>query len=126
MPDGNWGKYVNIFGVDNSSFVHVDKKIILVLREDLARGLDDTTMTAKAKYPINFTQSEKTLALCLHYNGSNSFLFVNAVKMYQFKAKDSEKKPYPLRLGNISKHFAIYVMKKTVLKRAVNVFFCWL
>ena len=40
--------------------------------------------------------------LSIHYNGSNSFLFVNAVKMYQFKAKDSEMKPYPLCRGNIS------------------------
>ena len=37
--------------------------------------------------------------LSLHYNGSNSFLFVNATKIYQFKAKDSEIKPYPLCLG---------------------------
>ena len=41
----------------------------------------------------------------LHYNGSNSFLFVNATKIYQFKAKDSEIKPNPLCLGNISKGF---------------------
>ena len=40
--------------------------------------------------------------LNLHYNVSNSFLFVNALKMYQFKAKDSEIKLYPLCLGNVS------------------------
>ena len=43
--------------------------------------------------------------LSLHYNGSNSFLFVNARKMYQIKAKYLEIKPYPLCLGNISKDF---------------------
>ena len=32
--------------------------------------------------------------LSLHYNGSNSFLNVNAVRVYQFKAKESEMKPY--------------------------------
>ena len=37
----------------------------------------------------------------LHYNGDDS-LFVNAVKAYQFKEKDSEIKPYPLCLVNIS------------------------
>ena len=31
------------------------------------------------------------------------FLFVNAVEIYQFKAKDSEIKQYPLCLGNTSK-----------------------
>ena len=48
----------------------------------------------------------------LYYNGSHSFLFVNAGKMYQFKANDSEIKPYLLCLGNISKHFTMDNMKK--------------
>ena len=37
----------------------------------------------------------------LHYNGSNSNLFFNAVKMHRFKAKESEIKPDPLCLGKI-------------------------
>ena len=32
--------------------------------------------------------------LSLHYNGSNSFLSVNATKIYQFKANNSEIKDY--------------------------------
>ena len=44
------------------------------------------TLTAEAKYPINFKQSGKIFVLSLHCNGSNSFLFVNATKVYQFKA----------------------------------------
>ena len=32
------------------------------------------------------------------------FLLVNATKLYQFKAKNSAIKPYPLCLGNISKY----------------------
>lgn len=35
------------------------------------------------------------------------FLFVNAVKIYQFKTKYSEMKPYPLCFGIISKNFTI-------------------
>ena len=38
----------------------------------------DTILTAEAKYPINFTQPRTRFALSLHYNGRNSFLFVNA------------------------------------------------
>ena len=53
--------------------------------------------------------------LRLHYNGSNSFLFVNATKMYQYRAKDSEIKKYPLCLGNISGDFPANSMKKTEL-----------
>ena len=33
-------------------------------------------------------------------------------KIYQFKAKDSEIKPYPLCLGNISKGFTASNMEK--------------
>ena len=39
--------------------------------------------------------------------GSNSYLFFNAGKLYQFKVRDSEIKRYPLILGNISKNFAV-------------------
>ena len=58
----------------------------------------------------------------LEYNKSNSFLFVNAVKMYIFKAKNSEVKPYSLCLSNILKDFTINSMKKTELKRALKFF----
>ena len=70
-------------------------------------------MTAKAKYPINFTQSGRRFVLSLHYNGSNSILFVHAAKIYQFKAKNSEIKYYGLFLSNVSKDFTINNMKKT-------------
>ena len=56
-------------------------------------------------------------------------MFVNATKIYQFKAKDSEIKDYSLRLGNISKDFAINKIKlkkkKTHrIKRSCKKFFC--
>ena len=80
-------------------------------------------LTAEVKCPINFTQPRKRLVLSLHYNGSNSFLFVDATKIYQFKAKNSEIKDYALRFGNISKDFTINNMKTTGLKECVNVFY---
>ena len=55
--------------------------------------------------------------LSLHYNGSNSFLFVNAVTMYQFKAKYSEVKAYSLRFGITLKDFTLDNMKKTGFKK---------
>ena len=63
--------------------------------------------------------------LSLHCNGSNSFLFVDAVKIHQSRAKDSEVKPYPLCLGNISKGLTINNMnKKNRIKRKCRRFFC--
>ena len=41
--------------------------------------------------------------------------------VYQFKGKESEIKPYPLCLGNISNNSTIINMKKTGLKGSVLV-----
>ena len=60
--------------------------------------------------------------LSIHYEGSNSFLFPNEVKMYQFKGKNSEIKPYPLCLDNISKCFKLNNMEKNSIKRTLTVF----
>ena len=83
-------------------------------------------MTAEAQYSFNFSRSNRKFCLSLHYNGSNSFLFVNATKIYQFKAKDSEIKDYALCLGNISKDFTINNMKKNGIRRGGRciIFFC--
>ena len=109
-----------------SSSVHIDNKNknILILGKWPTQRLDDTTLTAEAEYPINFIQPRKRFVLSLHYNGSNSFLFVNTTKVYQFKAKKYEIKNYTLCLGNISKDFTISNMiKKNRIKRKCNFFF---
>ena len=49
----------------------------------------------------------------MHYNGANSYLFVNCTEMYKFKAKDSEIVASPLCLGNISKDWSTDNMKIT-------------
>ena len=120
------GKNVIAFVADMSSSIHIDhkNKNILIFSEGQTQGLDDTTLTAEAKYPINFTQSGKRFVLSLHYNGSNSFLFVNATKIYQFKAKDFKIKKYPLCLGNISGDFSANKMKKNRIKWVCVRFFC--
>ena len=63
-------------------------------------------------YSINFTEKNKKFCLSLHYNGTNSYLFVNGTEIYTFKAKDSEIVVTPLCLGNISKNWLIDNMKK--------------
>ena len=69
--------------------MHIDNKNkdILILGERATKILDDTTLTPEEKHPINFTQSRKRFVLSPQYNGSNSFLFVNVTKIYQFKAR---------------------------------------
>ena len=51
----------------------------------------------------------------LHYNGANSYLFVNGTEMCNFKAKDPAIVASPLCLGNISKDWSTNNMKKAGL-----------
>ena len=64
-------------------------------------------------YSINFTVTKKKFCLSLHYNGANSYLFVNGTEIYKFKAKDSEIVTSPSYLGNISKDWWADNMNKT-------------
>ena len=91
-----------------SSFVHVDnkKKYIFILGEVPAQGIDGTTLTAERKYSINFNEHNRKFCLSLYCNGANSYLFVNGVEIYKFKAKDFEILATSLFLGNVSKDFS--------------------
>ena len=65
-------------------------------------------------HSINFTNTNEKFCLSLHYNGANSYLFVNGTEMYKFKAKDSKIVASGLCLGNISKDWS-NMKKKQVL-----------
>ena len=73
-------------------------------------------MTAEKLYSINFTKKNTKFCLSLHYNGANSYLFVNGTEIIKFRAKDSEITLYPLCLGSISNDWLVDNMKKTGLK----------
>ena len=66
-------------------------------------------------YSINFTEHNKKFCLSLHYNGANSYLFVNGKEIHKFKAKDSEIVATPLCLGNISRDWSLDNMKNNEL-----------
>ena len=128
LTDGSMGRNVIIFGADLSSSMHFDnkEKNIFIFGEGPTQKLDDTTLTSKALYDITFTHPNKRFALSLHYNGNNSFLSVNATKIYQFKAKNSKIKDYALCLGNILKEFRINnLKKKNSIKSGCKIVFCW-
>ena len=84
-----------------SAHINDKKNQILVLGKG-QRKLLKHTLTAEKKFCLN-----------LHYNGANSYLFVNETEIYTFKAKDSEIVASPLCLGNISKDWSVDNMKKT-------------
>ena len=63
--------------------LHIDNKgkDILILGEGKAQVLDDSTLTAETKCSISFAQSNRKFCLSLHYNGSDSLLFVNGTNI---------------------------------------------
>ena len=99
-----------------SSSAHIDnkKKDISVLGKGPTQGLEHT-LTAEKMYSISFTVTKKKFCLSLHYNGANSYLFVNGKKIVKFKAKDSAVVATPMCLENISKDWSVNNMKKTGL-----------
>ena len=104
--------------MNSSTKIDNRKKDILILGKGPTQGLEHT-FNAEKLYLINFTKGKTDFCLSLHYNGENSYLFVNGKEIMKFKAKDSEINPQELCLGNISKDWSTYNMKKTSLKGCV-------
>ena len=104
FPNGRLGQNVIIFGVDMSSSAHIDnnKKDILIHGKGATQELEHT-LTSEKLYSINFIVTKNKFCLSLHYNGANSYLFVNGIEIYKFKAKDSEIVASPICLGLISR-----------------------
>ena len=104
---------VIIFGVDMSSSRKIDnrKKDILILGKGPTQELEHK-LSAQKMYSINFTVTEKKFCLSLHYNGANSYLFVNDKEIHKFKTKDSDIVATPLCLENISKDWSVDNMEK--------------
>ena len=85
----NDGRNVLIFGVHESSLVHVNNKAndIDVIGDLFVQGVNDTTLYAEKVYSQNFTQRSKKFVLRLHFNGDDSYLFVNGKQELKFKCK---------------------------------------
>ena len=66
-----------------SSSIHIDNKgkDILILGLGPTQGLGENSLTAEKMYSINFTVTKKKFCLSLHYNGANSYLFVNGTEI---------------------------------------------
>ena len=101
--------------------MHANNKVnnVLVLGKDFIQGINGTTIYAEKMYLTNFAVDNKRFCLSLHYNGDNSYLFVNGKEIHKFKAKDSEIAPYPLCLGGLSKNFEVGYMRASGLIRYV-------
>ena len=106
---------VIIFGVDLSFSKHANNKRsnIYVMGKDYVQRINDTTIYADKMYYRNFTDLGKKLNL--HYNGNNSYLYVNGNQELEFKAKTDQLVKEKLCLGNLSDQWSTSESEKTGL-----------
>ena len=79
------------------------------------QGIHDTTLYVENNYWRNFTDPDKKFVLSLHYNGDDSYLFVNGRQELKFKAKDDQVINEKLCLGNLSTEWTTSESEKTGL-----------
>ena len=92
-------KTVLIFGADMSFSSHSTNKAnnIYVLDKDFVQGYNGTTL-----YAEKFTKLTLLNQISLHYNFSNSYLFVNGTQELKFKAKSAQILKEKLCTRNLS------------------------
>ena len=96
----NNGRNVLIFSVDEKYVIHSN---------------NDTTLYAEKIYSQNFTQPSKKFILSLHYDGDNSYLFVNGKQELKFKCKTESLVKEKLCIGNLSDKWTTSESEKTGL-----------
>ena len=95
---------VLIFGADMSFSVHATNRAnhIYVMGTGLTQGINDTTIYAEKNFYRNFTDPGKNFLLSLHYNGDDSYLFVNGRQELKFKSQTDQLVKEKLCIGNLS------------------------
>ena len=95
---------VLIFGADMSFSIHATNRAnhIYLMGTGLTQGINDTTIYTEKNFYRNVTDFGKKFVLSLHYNGDNSYLFVNGRQELKFKAKTDQLVKEKLCIGNLS------------------------
>ena len=108
---------VIIFGVDMSFSKHANNiaNNIYVMGKDYVQKINDTTIYAEIMYYRNFTDPGKKFVLSLHYDGNNSYLFVNGRQELKFKSKTDQLVKEKLCVGNLSDQWTTSESGKTGL-----------
>ena len=106
---------VLIFGADMSFSVHATNRAnhIYLMGTGLTQGINNTTIYAENNFYRNFTDFGKKFVLSLHYNGDNSYLFVNGRQELKFKSKTDQLVKEKLCIGNLSDQCTTSESEKT-------------
>ena len=94
---------VLIFGADMSFSVHRTNRAnhIYLMGTGLTQGINNTTIYAEKNFYRNFTDPGKKFMLSLHYNGDDSYLFVNGRQELTFKWKTDQLVKEKLYIGTL-------------------------
>ena len=111
------GRNVLIFGVDMSFSVHATNRAnsIYVTGDGLTQGIHDTTLYVEKNYWRNFTDPGNKIVISLHYNGDESYFFINGRQELKFKAKTDQLVKEKLCTGNLSNQWTASESEKTGL-----------
>ena len=103
------------FGADMSFSIHATNRAnhIYLMGTGLTQGINDTTIYAEKNFYRNFSDFGKKIVLSLHYNGDNSYLFVNGRQELKFKAKTDQLVKEKLCIGNLSDQWTTSESEKT-------------
>ena len=83
--------------------------------DGLMQGINDTTLYVEKKYFRHFTEPNVKFVLSLHYNGDDSYLFVNGRQELKFKCKTDQLVKEKLCIGNLSDQWTASESEKTGL-----------
>ena len=86
---------------------------IYVMGKDYVHKINDTTIYEEKMYYRNFTYLGKKIMLSLHYNGDDSYLFVNGRQELKFKTKTDQLVKEKLCIGNLSDQWTTSESEKT-------------
>ena len=113
----NNGRNVIIFGVHEKSVIYANNKAnnVFVMGDAFIQEINDTTLFAEKMSSRNFTQPSTKFVLSLHYNGDNSYLFVNGKQELKFKANTESLVKEKLCIGNLSDKWSASESEKTGL-----------
>ena len=108
---------VLIFGADMSFSVHKTNRAnhIYVMGTGFTQDIHDTTLYAEKNFYRNFTDPGKKFMLSLHYNGDDSYFFVNGGQELKFKCKTDQLVKEKLCIGNLSEQWTTSESEKTGL-----------
>ena len=108
---------VLIFGADISVSTNANNRAnnIYVTGELFIQGIKILQYMQKKKFYRNFTDPGKKFMLRLHYNGDDSYLFVNGRQELKFKCKTDQLVKEKLCIGNLSDQWTTSESEKTGL-----------